>query len=67
MSSTDDKKLAKQFEKRVIELEKQVNDLEAFDKQIDEIIASGYKPDIDQGVLYNIKPLNPILAKKIDK
>lgn len=67
MSSADDKKQAKQFEKRVIELEKQVNDLEAFDKQIDDIIASGYEPDIDQGVLYNIKPLNPILAKKIEK
>ncbi|MDM5283769.1 BREX-1 system adenine-specific DNA-methyltransferase PglX [Peribacillus frigoritolerans] len=67
MTTTEDKKLAKQFEKRVIELEKQVNDLETFNKQIDEIIASGYKPDIDQGVLYNIKPLNPILAKKIDK
>lgn len=62
-----DKKQAKQFEKRVIELEKQVDDLEAFDKQIDDIIASGYEPDIDQGVLYNIKPLNPILAKKIEK
>ncbi|ARB36093.1 BREX-1 system adenine-specific DNA-methyltransferase PglX [Bacillus subtilis] len=67
MSSTKDKKLAKQFEKRVIEIEKQVDDLEAFDKQIDQIIASGYEPDIDQGVLYNIKPLNPILAKKIEK
>ncbi|MBT2696528.1 BREX-1 system adenine-specific DNA-methyltransferase PglX [Bacillus sp. ISL-40] len=67
MSSADDKKLAKQFEKRVTELEKKVNDLEAFDKQIDDIIASGYKPDIDQGILYNIKPLNPILAKKIEK
>lgn len=67
MSSTDDKKNRKQFEKRVTEIEKQVNDLEAFDKQIDEIIASGYKPDIDRGVLYNIKPLNPILAKKIEK
>ncbi len=67
MTSTDDKKTAKQFEKRVVELEKQINDLEVFDKQIDEIIASGYEPDIDQGVLYNIKPLNPILAKKIEK
>ncbi|MEC0666132.1 BREX-1 system adenine-specific DNA-methyltransferase PglX [Priestia flexa] len=67
MSSAVDKKLTKQFEKRVTELEKQVNDIEAFDKQIDEIIASGYKPDINKGVLYNIKPLNPILAKKIEK
>ncbi|APC47780.1 hypothetical protein BME96_06160 [Virgibacillus halodenitrificans] len=67
MTSSNDKKLAKQFEKRVIDLEKQINDLETFDKQIDEIIASGYEPDIDQGVLYNIKPLNPILAKKIEK
>ena len=56
-----------QFEKKVIELEKQINDLEAFDKQIDEIIASGYYPEIDQGVLYNITPLNPILAKKVEK
>ncbi|MGG3957046.1 BREX-1 system adenine-specific DNA-methyltransferase PglX [Bhargavaea massiliensis] len=67
MKTAGDKKQAKQFEKRVIELEKQVDDLEAFDKQIDDIIASGYEPDIDQGVLYNIKPLNPILAKKIEK
>ncbi|ASS89011.1 hypothetical protein AP3564_00905 [Aeribacillus pallidus] len=67
MRTADDKKSAKQFEKRVVELEKQINDLEVFDKQIDEIIASGYEPDIDQGVLYNIKPLNPILAKKIEK
>ncbi|WP_032871745.1 BREX-1 system adenine-specific DNA-methyltransferase PglX [Bacillus sp. UNC69MF] len=67
MSSSDDKKQAKQYENRVIELEKQVGDLEVFDKQIEEIIASGYKPDIDQGVLYNITPLNPILAKKIEK
>ncbi|MFB4472734.1 BREX-1 system adenine-specific DNA-methyltransferase PglX [Oceanobacillus caeni] len=67
MSSTEDKKALKQFEKRIIDLEKQINDLETFDKQIDEIIASGYEPDIDQGVLYNIKPLNPILAKKIEK
>jgi type I restriction-modification system DNA methylase subunit len=67
MSSTEDKKQAKQFEKRVIELEKQVDDLEVFNKQIEEIIASGYKADINQGVLYNIKPLNPILAKKIEK
>lgn len=67
MISTDDKKAAKQFEKRVVEIEKHINDLEMFDKKIDEIIASGYKPDTDQGVLYNIKPLNPILAKKIEK
>ncbi|MEC1738410.1 BREX-1 system adenine-specific DNA-methyltransferase PglX [Bacillus mojavensis] len=67
MKTEEDKKLAKQFEKRVLELEKQVNDLEIFNKQIDEILATGYTPDIDQGVLYNITPLNPILAKKIEK
>lgn len=67
MSSANNKKMEKKFEKRVVELEKQITDLEIFDKQIDEIIATGYEPDIDQGVLYNIKPLNPILAKKIEK
>lgn len=67
MSFANDKKMARQFEKRVVELENQITDLETLDKQIDEIIASGYEPDIDQGVLYNIKPLNPILAKKIEK
>lgn len=67
MSSANNKKMEKKFEKRVVELEKQITDLEIFDKQIDEIIATGYEPDIDQGVLYNIKALNPILAKKIEK
>ncbi len=67
MSSAGEKKLSNQFEKKVVEIEKQIADLEEFDSQIDDIIASGYDPDIDQGVLYNIKPLNPILAKKIEK
>lgn len=67
ISSTNEKKVAKQYEKRVVELENQINDLETLDRQIDDIIASGYEPDINQGVLYNIKPLNPILAKKIEK
>lgn len=67
ISSTNEKKVAKQYEKKVVELENQINDLETLDRQIDDIIASGYEPDINQGVLYNIKPLNPIIAKKIEK
>lgn len=64
-SSLDDKKLVKTYEKKITELEKQINDLEEFDKNIDVIIATGYYPNIDEGVLYNLKPLNPILAKKV--
>ena len=58
-----DKSKEKDFKNRCSDLEAKLEDLYILDKKIMEILP--YKPDIDKGVLYNIIPLEPILASPI--
>lgn len=67
VTSSVDKKEAREYEKKLSEIEKIIDDLELFEEQLNEIIRKGYHPDINEGVLYNLKPINSILFKKIEK
>ncbi|AUS98092.1 hypothetical protein CDQ84_15865 [Clostridium thermosuccinogenes] len=58
-----DKSKEKDFKNKCSDLETKLEDLYILDKKIMEILP--YKPDIDKGVLYNIIPLEPILASPI--
>jgi hypothetical protein len=58
-----DKSKEKDFKNRCSDLEAKLEDLYILDKKIMEILP--YKPDIDKGVLYNIIPLEPILASPV--
>lgn len=58
-----DKSKEKDFKDKCSDLEVKLEDLYILDKKIMEILP--YKPDIDKGVLYNIIPLEPILASPI--
>ena len=54
----------KDFRARVKDLEEKLEDLYELDKMLMEI-APSYKPDLDEGVLYNIIPVEPILSSKV--
>lgn len=58
-----DKNKEKDFKNKCSDLEEKLEDLNILDKNIMEILP--YKPDLDQGVLYNIIPLEPILAARV--
>jgi phage-related protein len=58
-----DKSKEKDFKNKCSDLEAKLEDLYILDKKIMEILP--YKPDIDKGVLYNIIPLEPILASPV--
>lgn len=55
-----EKSKEKDFRDKCSDLETKLEDLNLLDKKIMEILP--YKPDIDQGVLHNIIPLEPILS-----
>lgn len=59
----NDKNKEKDFKIKCSDLEEKLEDLNNLDKKIMEILP--YKPDLDQGVLYNIIPLEPILAARV--
>ena len=59
----DDKNKEKDFKNKCSDLEEKLEDLNVLDKKIMEILP--YKPDLDQGVLYNIIPLESILAARV--
>ncbi len=58
-----DKSKEKDFKDRCSDLEAKLEDLNILDKKIMEILP--YKPNIDEGVLYNIIPLEPILSAPV--
>lgn len=58
-----DKSKEKDFKDRCSDLEAKLEDLNALDKKIMEILP--YKPDIDEGVLHNIIPLESILSSMV--
>ena len=60
----EDKNKEKDFRARVKDLEEKLEDLYELDKMLMEI-APSYKPDLDEGVLYNIIPVEPILSSKV--
>lgn len=58
-----DKNKEKDFKDKCSDLEARLEDLNILDKSIMEILP--YEPNIDQGVIYNIIPLEPILSSRI--
>lgn len=58
-----DKGKEKDFKDKCSDLEAKLEDLNALDKKIMEILP--YKPNIDEGVLYNIIPIEPILSSPV--
>lgn len=58
-----DKNKEKDFKNKCSDLEEKLEDLNNLDKKIMEILP--YKPDLNKGVLYNIIPLEPILAARV--
>lgn len=58
-----DKGKEKDLKNKCTELEEKLEDLNILDKNIEGILP--YKPDLDQGVLYNIIPLESILAARV--
>ena len=58
-----DKSKEKDLKDKCSDLEAKLEDLNILDKKIMGILP--YKPNIDEGVLYNIIPLEPILASPV--
>ncbi|NLM04366.1 MAG: BREX-1 system adenine-specific DNA-methyltransferase PglX, partial [Clostridiales bacterium] len=58
-----DKSKEKDFKDKCSDLEAKLEDLNILDKKIMEILP--YKPNIDEGVLYNIIPIEPILSAPV--
>lgn len=58
-----DKNKEKDFKDKCSDLEAKLEDLNILDEKIMKILP--YKPDIDQGVLNNIIPLEPILSSRV--
>jgi type I restriction-modification system DNA methylase subunit len=48
-------------------IQEELEDIEQFDRDLKQIIESGYKPDFDLGVYANLKPLEKLLPIKVDK
>lgn len=63
VAKTNNDKKEKDFRSKCSDLEFKLDDLYSLDRKIMEILP--YKPDIDQGVLYNIIPLEPILSSMV--
>jgi hypothetical protein len=61
--TNSDKNKENEMKKKCNDLEAKLEDLYDLDQKIMDILP--YKPDLDQGVLYNIIPLEPILASKV--
>lgn len=59
----NDKNKEKDFKIKCSDLEQKLEDLNILDKSIMSILP--YKPDLDQGVLYNIIPMESILAARV--
>lgn len=59
----EDKKKERDFKEKCSDLEAKLEDLNDLDEAITNILP--YKPNIDEGVLYNIIPLEPILSSTI--
>lgn len=59
----NDKNKEKDFKNRCSDLEEKLEDLNILDKNIMDILP--YEPDLDQGVLYNIIPIESILAARV--
>lgn len=59
----NDKNKEKDFKSKCSDLEEKLEDLNILDKNIMDILP--YKPDLDKGVLYNIIPLESILAARV--
>lgn len=59
----NDKSKEKDLKYKCSDLEEKLEDLNILDRNIIEILP--YKPDLDQGVLYNIIPLESILAARV--
>ncbi len=60
---TKDTTKENEFKNRCNELELKLDDLNKLNKEIDKILP--YSPDIDEGVLKNIMPLEPILSATV--
>ncbi|SHD77394.1 BREX-1 system adenine-specific DNA-methyltransferase PglX [Schnuerera ultunensis] len=58
-----DKSKEKDFKDKCSDLEAKLEDLNILDKKIMEILP--YEPNIDEGVLYNIIPIEPILSAPV--